>query len=48
MKEKRAKEEEEEKKRREAEEKELAEDTYDENVSICTLLIDYCKNLMPK
>jgi len=25
----------------------LAEDTFDENVNICTLLIDYCKKLLP-
>lgn len=28
-------------------EKELAEDTFDENVNICSLLIDYCKKLLP-
>ena len=48
MKEKRLQEEKEEKERREAEEKELADDPYNENVSICTLLIDYCKKLQPK
>lgn len=25
----------------------MAEDTFDENVSICTLLIDYCQKLLP-
>jgi len=29
-------------------EKELAEDPYNEDVSICTLLSDYCKKLLPK
>ncbi len=48
MKEKREKEEEEEKLRRETEEKELADDPYNENVSVCSLLIDYCKKLLPK
>lgn len=28
-------------------EKELAEDTFDENVNICSLLIDYCKKISP-
>jgi hypothetical protein len=32
----------------EALQKELENDPYDENVSICRLLIDYCKKLLPK
>ena len=48
QKERREKEEDEEKKRLEAEEKELAEDPYNENVSICSLLLEYCKKLQPK
>jgi hypothetical protein len=42
---KKQKEQDELKAQQEAEEKELAQDPYDENVSICNLLIDYCKKL---
>lgn len=48
IKEKRQQEEKEEKERRDLEEKELADDPYNENVTICNLLIDYCKKLQPK
>ena len=48
LKEKKEKEYQEKKALQEALEKELANDTYDENITVCQLLIEYCNKLLPK